>query len=215
MMESHAGLIPFWESGEGPSVLLLSGASNLSRMETVDLAPLSQYHIIVPDLSESYRLSKLEREDWAFWESQARRSAALMEALGIDRYLVIGVCSGCLGAFELSMIHPEHVAGLLIDSMMIEMLELRGANAGDPSDSWLADVRCPVVLVGSLGDNIVHSIERGLCEAARKMTGAKVVFFSMDPGPVIRNSPKELEGEIHSLVKATMGERTNRTRPSG
>jgi pimeloyl-ACP methyl ester carboxylesterase len=53
------------------------------------------------------------------------------------------------------------------------------------------EIVCPVLLTGSLSDDMLPYIENGMCDVARKIKSSKVVFYPMGGHPLMwSNSDK-------------------------
>lgn len=123
------------EAGAGPAVLLLHGFPQSSR-EWSRVTPLVAQHaqVIAPDLrgfgrseapDASYRLDAL-RED----------AVALLNALDVERAVVVGHDIGALVALSLAMEHPRRVSHLVVLSIPPMYLRVRPSMARSMRSLW-------------------------------------------------------------------------------
>lgn len=109
--------------GSGPPVVLLHGHPRTHttwHMVAARLAP--QFTVVCPDLRGYGESAKVEPYSK---RAMAGDVAALMQALGHERYAVVGHDRGAYVAFRLAMEHPEAVSKLVeLEAMpLLERLE--------------------------------------------------------------------------------------------
>ena len=110
------GDLAFLDEGEGPAVVLLHGFPSTSSLWR-EFVPLMEgrFRVIVPDLLGSGG-SKPASGTGLDPPAQARAVAALLEALDVDRFAVVGHGIGGVIAQLLALDTPGVDAMVLIDS---------------------------------------------------------------------------------------------------
>lgn len=110
--ETSAGPIEYAEEGNGEPLLLIHGAGG----------GYDQGLLIGCDVARSYRVIAPSRfgylrtpvPDDSSPAAQADTHAALLDFLGIQKCIVMGVSAGCPSAIELALRHPERVSALIL-----------------------------------------------------------------------------------------------------
>ncbi len=64
----------------------------------------------------------------------------------------------------------------------------------------LNEVRCPVLMTGSLSDEVLPDIERGMCAVARQIPTAKVVFVPTGAHPLAWSRPRLFRAEVKRFL---------------
>lgn len=100
-----------------PALLLLSPGglnSTIDFWSRLPLKPLEafadEYHIIAMDQRNAGSRSSGLLEATDGWGMYARDQLAVLDALGVDKTLVIGCCIGCSFIFKLLEVAPERIA---------------------------------------------------------------------------------------------------------
>lgn len=143
ILDQAAGRLRYLEAGDGPPVVLIHGsittADEMALALFDDLAP--RHRVVAfdrPGHGGSTR-GRLEGEPL----EQARRLRAGIEALGIERPVLVGHSFGAVVALSYAMEWPDEVAGLVLISPLIlpePRLEhlLFGARAAPVSGDFIA-----------------------------------------------------------------------------
>lgn len=124
-VETDAGTISMMESGEGPPVLMLHGlgATKASFLPTV--TALSEHHrVIAIDLPGFGNSDKPlgGRYDASFFADAA---TAVLDALGIERAVIVGNSMGGRAAIEVGLRAPERVDRLVLLAPSLAWLRSR------------------------------------------------------------------------------------------
>ena len=116
------------ERGSGYPVILLHGGPGLDHRSFGDyLDPLSdEYRLLLIDQRAQGRSERSQKETWTL-ERMAADVPALAEALGLERYAVLGHSYGAIVALQNAVDFPGGAAQTIVSS-------------GVPSASYLADV---------------------------------------------------------------------------
>ncbi len=83
-----------------------------------------------------------------------------------------------------------------------DFLERIGRGGGDPFRGRLALVRCPVLLTGSLGDELIDGVGPGTIEMARAIPGSQVFLTREGKHPMIWTRPAEFRGAADAFLGA-------------
>lgn len=118
--DTAAGSIEYAEEGSGPAVLLLHGACSSGR-ERVLHPPLARagFRVVIPSRPGHGR-TPLTADGTV--EQAADAMAALLGALGIRRAMVVAVSTGGPTGAALAARRPDLVAGLVLESAVIDPL---------------------------------------------------------------------------------------------
>ena len=84
-------------------------------------------------------------------------------------------------------------------------LERIGAAGGDPFAGRLTRVGCPVLLTGSLGDELIGGIGEGALEIARAIPGSQVFLTREGKHPMIWTRPAEFRAVADAFLAALPG----------
>jgi pimeloyl-ACP methyl ester carboxylesterase len=108
----------YYEGGEGPTIVLLHGlvADKAEWLKVAkELTP--HFHLIIPDLPGAGDSSRVAGASYTI-DAQAARLDALVQALQLTRFTLVGHSVGGAIAGVYASDHPEHIAGLaLLDSL--------------------------------------------------------------------------------------------------
>lgn len=133
------------ENGSGPAVLLLHGGANDHRMWRGQLGALPGHRVIAPD-ARGHGRSSTPRAPFHAYDDVA----ALLDALEIDRAVLVGLSMGAQTAVDVALTHPERVAGLVIsggggglpdfrDPWGLALLERwHAAEQAQDAEAWIA-----------------------------------------------------------------------------
>lgn len=107
----------YYEGGEGPTIVLLHGfASNKEVWIQTAKRLTPHFHLIIPDLPGWGASSRLAGASYDI-DAQARRLDAFVQALRLQRFVLVGHSMGGAIAGVYAAGHPEHVAELaLVDA---------------------------------------------------------------------------------------------------
>jgi pimeloyl-ACP methyl ester carboxylesterase len=101
--------------GEGDAILLIHGSTgSLADWQEAIVAPLSDSFRVVAFDSYGFGLSERSRAlDYGYdlWTQQALE---VLDALGIERTVVVGHSAGALTAVTLAARHPERIRGVIL-----------------------------------------------------------------------------------------------------
>lgn len=107
------GAIEYAAVGSGPSVLFVHGAGGGFDQGIAFGAPLAERGFRVIAMSRfGYLRTPLPSDASAV--AQADAHACLLDALGIDRVVVVAGSAGAPSGLQLALRHPEHVAALVL-----------------------------------------------------------------------------------------------------
>ena len=128
--------IAYRRAGAGPPALLLHGIATSSRLWDAVGAELAPGHeVVAPDLVGFGASAKPDDRDVSM-SAQARLVPMLLDALGLDRVLLVGHDIGGAAAQWVAVDAPDRVAGLvLIDSVSFDswpILRMRALRALAP-----------------------------------------------------------------------------------
>ncbi|MFO1183432.1 MAG: alpha/beta hydrolase [Bauldia sp.] len=210
--ETAAGRIEYADRGSGPPLLSIHGAGGGFDQGLANAADLvgAGYRVIAPSrfgyLGTAVPADPLPAR-------QADAHAALLDTLGIDRAVVVGVSAGARSALELALRHPQRVSALVLivpgtyapeSPVMIE--ESRGSqlafalvNAGADFAWWSLEKLAPDVLTRFLGVPPellarVSPAERARAEAIRASVqplSRRVAGINVDSRPDLAPLPLE------------------------
>ncbi len=82
------------------------------------------------------------------------------------------------------------------DSLMLLEAVRKGESA---FKGRLKEISCPVLFTGSLSDDLIPDIERGMCRVARQISSSKVVFYPNGTHPLMWSRPVEFRKEVSSF----------------
>jgi pimeloyl-ACP methyl ester carboxylesterase len=154
----------YGETGRGTPLLSIHGAGGGFDQGLANVADLvdGEFRVIAP--SRFGYLGTPVPED-ASPEAQADAHAALLDALGVDSSVVVGISAGARSAIALAAHHPERVSALILivpasfePSNPVAIEESRGSkiafwlvNAGADFAWWTLETIAPSVLVRFIG----------------------------------------------------------------
>ena len=164
----------YYEGGEGPTIVLLHGFADSKEVWLKVAKPLSEhFHLIIPDLPGWGDSSRVAGASYDV-DAQAARLQQFVQALRLQRFVLVGHSLGGAIAGVYAADHPEHVAELaLVDSFGLKYTEnafAREALAG--KDPFLFTSRAgfarasalafdkPLDLPGRFVDVLIHRNER-------------------------------------------------------
>lgn len=80
------------------------------------------------------------------------------------------------------------------------LMLLEAARKGESAfKGRLKEISCPVLFTGSLSDDLIPDIERGMCRVARQISSSKVVFYPNGTHPLMWSRPVEFRKEVSSF----------------
>jgi len=133
----------YYEGGDGPTIVLLHGFAACKEV-WLPVAKLltAHFHLIIPDLPGWGESSRVDGASYNI-DAQAARLQDFVQALGLQRFLLVGHAMGGAIAGVYAAEHPEHVSELaLLDSFGLKSKEnafAREAQAG--KDPFVFDSR--------------------------------------------------------------------------
>jgi pimeloyl-ACP methyl ester carboxylesterase len=118
--DTKAGPIEYADEGSGPVVLLLHGACSSCR-ERVVHPPLARagFRVVIPSRPGHGRTPLAAGRTP---EQAAEAMAALLDALGIGRAMVLAISTGASTGAVFAARRPDLVAGLVLESAVIDPL---------------------------------------------------------------------------------------------
>lgn len=119
VVETSRGPVEVKILGEGPAVVVLHGALGGYDRACVYTVPDSGFQFICPS-RPGYLRTPLANAVTA--EEQADLTAALLDALGIEKAAVIGCSAGGPPAIQFALRHPERCWGLVMGNAIIAPL---------------------------------------------------------------------------------------------
>jgi len=111
---TRRGTVSYRESGAGPALVLLHGIGNQSASWTGQLEAFAPRFRVVAWDAPGYGGSDRLEPEWPSAADYAESLAALLDALGIERAVLVGSSLGALMAGAFAARRPERVAGLLL-----------------------------------------------------------------------------------------------------
>ncbi len=108
----------YLEQGSGPPIVMIHGLGGQLR----------NFHYLLDDLATDHRVVLMDRPGAGYSRpsqpgprTHARALLALMDALGIERPLLVGHSMGGAVALALALEHPERVSGLALIAPLTQM----------------------------------------------------------------------------------------------
>lgn len=119
-------------SADGPAVVLVHGfgGSTFSWRLTVPPLAAAGYRVVALDLA-NFGLATKGWEIDASHPAQARHVLAVMDALGIDRAVVVGHSMGASVVTHLALAAPERLRGIALVDAAVSPAGTRGGPGGD------------------------------------------------------------------------------------
>ncbi len=113
VLTTRCGLIEYQEAGEGIPLLMIHGSGGGHDQGMAFARPLTQDGIRVIAMSR-FGYLRTPRPVDASPEAQADAHACLLDALGIDRAVVVGGSAGAPSALQTAIRHPDRVSALAL-----------------------------------------------------------------------------------------------------
>ncbi len=112
----------YYEGGTGPTIVLLHGfASDKEVWLPVAKLLTPHFHLVIPDLPGWGESSRTPESNYDI-DAQATRLDAFVQAVQLQRFLLVGHSMGGAIAGVYAADHPQHVAGLaLVDAFGLKM----------------------------------------------------------------------------------------------
>jgi len=83
------------------------------------------------------------------------------------------------------------------------LLLVEAARKGEsPFKGRLKEIICPVLFSGSLSDDLIPNIERGMCQVVRQISSSKIVFYPNGRHPLMWSKPVEFRKEVSSFLSS-------------
>lgn len=128
--------VGYWEAGSGPPLVMLPGSAGLDFSVAMDLLALD------------FRVIALDPPGWGNAPDTGRvntrrelaeQMAGAVEAIGIERYALVGTSMGGSVALFMALSHPERLSAVVLDGP----IEFRGNGHTRPRDprAWAAGAR--------------------------------------------------------------------------
>jgi Predicted hydrolases or acyltransferases (alpha/beta hydrolase superfamily) len=116
----------YYEGGEGPTIVLLHGFADSKDVWLEVAKPLSaHFHLIIPDLPGWGDSSRVAGASYDV-DAQAARLQQFVQALGLQRFVLVGHSLGGAIAGVYAAEHPGHVAELaLVDAFGLKFKQKR------------------------------------------------------------------------------------------
>jgi len=200
------GEIAIAEAGDGPVLVMLHGggpgASGVSNYHQ-NLPALSQrFRVVLPDqpgFGGSYRPSEAELDERSITEITVDALFQVLDALGIDRFHLLGNSLGGAAALAMAQMRPERITGLVLMAPGGGWLPFgptptegqkemfRYYNAGGPSEKKMANfIRTMVFDHKQFGADVVKaryeaSLDASHIEFYHRYNAAFAKRHGMDP----------------------------------
>ncbi len=84
------------------------------------------------------------------------------------------------------------------DTRMLEKAACTGASL---FHGRLSEIRCPVLLTGSLADEFLPDLAEGMLAVARQLPSARTIFFSTGGHPVMWSRADDFRREVEDLLR--------------
>jgi pimeloyl-ACP methyl ester carboxylesterase len=110
--ETAAGAIEYAEAGEGEPMLMIHGAGGGYDQGLMIASDFVNDHRVIAPSRFGYLKTPIP-EDFSP-AAQADAHDALLDFLGIERAIVVGVSAGAPSAIEIALRHPKRVAALIL-----------------------------------------------------------------------------------------------------
>lgn len=188
LAETSAGPIEYAEEGAGEPLLVIHGAGGGYDQGLLIAREIgANFRIIAPSRFGYLRTPVPADTSPA---AQADAHAALLDHLGIDRAIVVGVSAGGPSAIELALRHPERVCALI----------LLVPRTYDPSQSVGIDESAPSQAVLRLIESSADFLYWLAIRAAR---GAIVRFLGVPPELEARASLED-RGRVSEIMRSVL-----------
>lgn len=113
LLATRCGAIEVQQAGEGVPLLMIHGSGGGHDQGMAFARPLTQHGVRVIAMSRFGYLRTPHPAD-ASPEAQADAHACLLDALGIERAVVVGGSAGAPSALQLAIRHPQRVRALVL-----------------------------------------------------------------------------------------------------
>lgn len=196
IVNTSAGPIEYGDEGAGVALLSIHGAGGGFDQGLANVVGLvgDGFRIIAP--SRFGYLGTPIPADTSV-AAQADAHATLLDELGVDKAVVVGVSAGARSATELAIRHPDRVTALVlivpgtyaptsavaVDGSRTSSLVLRLVNNGADVAWWAAEKIAPSVLIRFVG------VPPGLVAAAPKAEQDRVLSIIRSIEPLSRRLP--------------------------
>ncbi|HZP91366.1 MAG TPA: alpha/beta hydrolase [Burkholderiales bacterium] len=154
-----------WTGGAGPALVLLHGYPQTGQMwRKMTPAFVNQYSVVVPDL-RGYGDTDKPRDGYDK-RSMASDIAALMRALGHEKFAVVGHDRGARVAHRLALDHPDAVTRLVVLDIVPTHTVFRDAGKDLAAAYWhwfffqVPDL--PEVMIGNSAEPFLRHVFRAL-----------------------------------------------------
>lgn len=220
IVETAAGPIEYAEAGTGPDLLTIHGAGGGFDQGLDNAASMlgTGFHLVSP--SRFGYLATPAPQDVSP-AAQADAHAALLDALDIERAVILGVSAGTRSALELALRHPDRVSALVLvvpatyAADMVPLETQREAdfpfvlwlvNAGADFAWWALEHVSPDTLIRFIGvpPELVHDASPAEQEAVMTMVRSIEPLSARFAGINIDSNPDLTERPLESLAVPTL-----------
>ena len=126
VIPTAAGVVEYADLGSGPTILVIHGTpggyDQVTFMQSAaNMAPRG-YRVIAPSRPGYLRTPSASGRTPA---EQARLYAALLDRLGIDKVVVLGVSGGGPSALQFAILHPERCRALILEEAVTRSIDYK------------------------------------------------------------------------------------------
>ena len=126
VVQTAAGAVEYADLGSGPAILVIHGTpggyDTVAFMQrAANMAPPG-YRLIAPSRPGYLRTPSASGRTPA---EQARLYAALLDKLGIDKVVVLGVSGGGPSALQFAILHPERCRALILEEAVTRSIDYK------------------------------------------------------------------------------------------
>jgi len=186
--ETASGDIEYAETGDGEPMLVIHGAGGGYDQGLLIASDFGQDHRVIAPSRFGY-LKAAVPEDYSP-AAQADSHAALLDFLGIERAIIVGVSAGAPSAIEMALRHPERVSALiLLVPRTYHPTQSIGADESVPSQTVL---------------RLIESSADFLFWLAARVTRASVVRFLGVPPEVEASASKQDRDRVTKVIESIL-----------
>ena len=126
VIPTAAGAVEYADLGSGPAILVIHGTpggyDQAAFMQSAANMSPRGYRVIAPSRPGYLRTPSASGRTPA---EQARLYAALLDRLGIDKVVVLGVSGGGPSALQFAILHPERCRALILEEAVTKSIDYK------------------------------------------------------------------------------------------